>query len=46
MFTGIIQHRGRVAQSRTTPAGRSLIIDTHPWGCDIAPGDKIGRAHV
>ncbi len=41
MFTGIIQHRGRVAQSSTTPAGRSLIIDALPWGREIAPGESI-----
>lgn len=41
MFTGIVQHRGRVAESRPTPAGRSLIIDAHPWGRHIAPGESI-----
>jgi len=41
MFTGIVQHRGRVAESSLTSAGRSLIIDALSWGRAITPGESI-----
>ncbi|MCC6908520.1 MAG: riboflavin synthase [Phycisphaerales bacterium] len=41
MFTGIIQHRGRVLESRSTPAGRSLLIDARGWGRSVQPGESI-----
>lgn len=41
MFTGIIQHRGRVTESRTTSAGRSLLIDARGWGREFQPGESV-----
>ncbi len=41
MFTGIIQHRGRILDSKSTSAGRSLLIDAQGWGRDIEPGESI-----
>ncbi len=41
MFTGIIQHRGRILESRATSAGRSLTIATEGWEHDIQPGESI-----
>lgn len=41
MFTGIVQHRGRVVESRPTPAGRSLLIDARGWERDFQPGESV-----
>ena len=41
MFTGIIQHCGRVKEVRTTDSGRRLIIDAGGWDYEPALGDSI-----
>lgn len=45
MFTGIVQHAGRVISDDPTPAGRRLVIDTSGWtphgGYRPAMGDSI-----
>jgi riboflavin synthase len=38
MFTGIIQHKGRVAASEDQPFGRRLTIDAGPWSHTPARG--------
>ncbi|MEM9253545.1 MAG: riboflavin synthase [Planctomycetota bacterium] len=45
MFTGIVQHAGRVVSDEATQAGRRLVIDTSGWtphgGYRPAMGDSI-----
>jgi riboflavin synthase len=44
MFTGIVQHVGRVASMTTTSAGRRLIVDPGGWGYQAAFGDSVAVA--
>ncbi len=41
MFTGLVQHRGRVIESRPAAAGRSLFIDADGWDHRPAHGESI-----
>lgn len=41
MFTGLVQHRGRVIESRPAAAGRSLLIDAGGWDHQPAHGESI-----
>ncbi len=41
MFTGIVEHMGRVVEVRATPAGRRLTVDPCAWGHRPSPGDSI-----
>ncbi len=41
MFTGLVQHRGRVIESRIAAAGRSLLIDAGGWDHQPAHGESI-----
>jgi riboflavin synthase len=41
MFTGLVQHVGRVAGATPTPAGRRLRIDPAGWAHAPSPGDSI-----
>jgi len=41
MFTGLIQHRGRVIEVRQTAAGRSLTIDAAGWNHRPGHGESI-----
>lgn len=41
MFTGLIQHRARVAEVRETAAGRSLTIDAAGWNHRPEHGESI-----
>lgn len=44
MFTGIIEHVGRVAGAAKSPAGRRLEIDPCAWSVRPNPGDSIAVA--
>ncbi len=41
MFTGIVEHMGRVAEVRSTPSGSRLVVDSCAWGHRPSPGDSI-----
>ncbi|MCC6427677.1 MAG: riboflavin synthase [Phycisphaerales bacterium] len=41
MFTGLVEHMGRIAASAATPAGRRLEIDPCGWMHRPAPGESI-----
>ncbi len=41
MFTGIIQHLGKVAKIHTTQMGRKLVIDTSGWDHNPQIGESI-----
>src|SRR6185295_13770573 len=41
MFTGIVEHMGRVSEIRTVASGVRLVIDCAQWSCDPALGDSI-----
>ena len=41
MFTGIVQHLGKVAAVTRCASGQSLHIDTLGWGTHPAPGDSV-----
>jgi len=41
MFTGLVQHVGRIASIEPSPAGRRLTIDPAGWDHHPAPGDSI-----
>lgn len=41
MFTGIIQYRGRLAETRVVDFGRTLCIDAAGWGHKPAHGESI-----
>lgn len=41
MFTGLVQHVGRVASIRPSPAGATLVIDPMGWDHHPAQGDSI-----
>ena len=41
MFTGLVQHVGRLAATHPSPAGRRLVIDPCGWGHTPSPGDSI-----
>lgn len=41
MFTGIIQHVGRVVAAEHSPAGSQLVIATGPLAASLALGDSL-----
>lgn len=41
MFTGIIQHVGKVRESGPSPSGRRLVIDAGPWSHAPLTGESI-----
>lgn len=41
MFTGIVQHVGRVVSLLPTPSGKRLVIDPEGWMHEPAAGDSI-----
>ena len=41
MFTGLVQHLGRIDTIEATSEGRSLWVDAAGWGCAPDPGDSI-----
>ena len=41
MFTGLIEHIGRVAETAETPAGRRLVLDSCDWAHVPADGASI-----
>ena len=41
VFTGIIQHVGRVVSAELSPAGRKLAIDVGPLAGRLAPGASV-----
>ncbi|HMN97352.1 MAG TPA: riboflavin synthase [Phycisphaerales bacterium] len=41
MFTGIVEHVGRVAVFREVPFGAELFLDPGAWRTQPAPGDSI-----
>jgi len=41
MFTGIIQHVGRIVAATDSGGGRVLVVDAGPLGPDIALGDSV-----
>ncbi|MFG0246407.1 MAG: riboflavin synthase [Phycisphaerales bacterium JB052] len=43
MFTGIVQHVGRVESVDRTPSGVRLVIDPCGWGYVPEPGDSIAN---
>ncbi len=43
MFTGIIQHVGRVESITTTPSGMRIVIDPMGWDHHPKPGDSIAN---
>lgn len=42
MFTGIVEHMGRVAEVRSTPSGKRLVVDSCAWAHQPRAGDSIG----
>ena len=46
MFTGLVQHVGRLLASDPTPAGRRLLVDPAGWDHRPAPGDSIAVSGV
>ena len=43
MFTGIIQHVGRVESVSQTPQGVRIVVDPMGWGHEPCPGDSIAN---
>lgn len=43
MFTGIIQHVGRVESITTTPSGMRIVVDPMGWDHHPKPGDSIAN---
>lgn len=41
MFTGIIEHTGRIEAVTETAGGRRLVIDAGPCAADLAPGASL-----
>lgn len=41
MFTGLVQHLGRLVSITPTPTGRRLIVDPAGWGHSPSAGDSI-----
>ncbi|MGI9014081.1 MAG: riboflavin synthase [Phycisphaerales bacterium] len=41
MFTGLIQHIGRVVSSEATTSGRAIVLDTIGWEHHAMPGQSI-----
>lgn len=46
MFTGLVQHVGRLTSSTPTTAGKRLILDPAGWSHHPAPGDSISVSGV
>jgi riboflavin synthase len=46
MFTGIVQHVGRIVAATDSGGGRVLVVDTGPLATEIAAGDSVAVSGV